>query len=168
MAGGVGECGQCLGTQVPTLSQIGHFPSASLVSPGGHLCAGPKGTRGSWRAARPLGSVFWWLSPQPLPSGVASASMMGPFHGEHLPCGPAPGRNHWTPKALAAPGAGVLSLLTLASWAVITGPLPLFFSRRKHTSQTPKLKLRMSLVSFSSTGEGGRRLGRGLPGLVVV
>lgn len=33
LAGSIGECSQCPGTQVPTLSHIGHFPSGSSECP---------------------------------------------------------------------------------------------------------------------------------------
>lgn len=133
LAGGVGECGQCPGTQVPTLSHIGHFPSASSVSPGGHLCTGPDDMRGSWRTARPP----WFcvlVAHSPAPSIWGCLRLCGgPFTVSSgpatFPVGLTPSRKHWPPKALAAPGVGILSLLTLASWAVLTGLLPLFFSR---------------------------------------
>ena len=113
------------------------FPfSIFRESPGGHLCTGPSGMRCSWRTTWPP----WFCVPvahsPALLSGVASASAVGPFHAEqqpsHLPWGPpTPDRNRWTPKALAAPGAGGLFPLTLASWAAPTSLLPLFLFQMK-------------------------------------
>ena len=94
LAGGFGECGQCPGTQVPTLSHIRHFPSASSVSPGGHLCTGPDGMRGSWRTARP--PWFCVLVAQSLALSIWGCLCLcgGAFHSEqrpsHPPCGAPP------------------------------------------------------------------------------
>lgn len=48
-----------------------------------------------------------------------------------FPGGLPPNKIRWTPKALAAPGAGGLFPLTLASWAAPTGLLPLFLFQMK-------------------------------------